>query len=154
VRPCNNIILAATLALAGPWAAGQTVYRCGSSYSQQPCPGGTAVEVSDPRTPADAVRAGRVATADAKRADALEKARLAREKNAPQAIVIEPPAVAEPETASYRDGTRPKVGKLEQFTAVEPRQPGEGRKKHGKEKAKKKEKEEKAKDKPAPGLAS
>ena len=38
----NITLLAAVLALASPWAAAQTVWRCGNSYSQQPCPGGTA----------------------------------------------------------------------------------------------------------------
>ena len=81
-------ILAAALALCAPWAPAQTVYRCGSSYSQQPCAGATALEVSDPRTPADAARAGKAAAGDAKRADAMEKERLAQEKNAPKGLVI------------------------------------------------------------------
>src|SRR5687768_7219061 len=41
--PMKRIVLAA-LALAACSTGAQQVYRCGSSYSQQPCPGGTAVE--------------------------------------------------------------------------------------------------------------
>jgi len=122
----RHFIIAAALAFAGPWAWGQTVYRCGNSYGQQACPGGTAVDSADARTPADADRAAGVAAADARRADALEKARLAQEKNAPKAIVIEPQMPATPpEARPAKDGTKPKTGKLEQFTAVSPRPPGE-----------------------------
>ena len=35
-------------------AGAQPVYRCGSSYGQQPCPGGTPVAADDSRTPAEA----------------------------------------------------------------------------------------------------
>lgn len=122
-------ILATLAALAfAALAQAQTVYRCGSSYSQQPCPGGTPVAASDPRTPADAARASSAAAVDAKRADALEKARLVQEKNAPKAIIIGPqtPAVADAKPA--KDGTKAKAGKLEQFTAVAPGKPGAAKK--------------------------
>lgn len=136
-------ILAAALALCAPWAPAQTVYRCGSSYSQQPCPGGAPVAAADPRTPAESARAGNVAAADAKRADALEKARLAQEKNAPKAVVIAPSTPVPPTAAPAHDAARAKPGKLDQFTAQSPRQPGEGKKKGGKDKAARK-----AKDRP------
>ena len=87
-------LLLAALSLAACCAGAQTVYRCGSSYSAQPCPGATALDVTDQRPPADAARAGKVASDDWKRAEAMEKARLAQEKNAPRALVIgqkEPP---------------------------------------------------------------
>ena len=129
----NPTLILATLACAAS-AQAQTVYRCGSSYSQQPCPGGTPVEVSDPRTPADAARASGAAAADARRADALEQARRAQEKNAPKAIVIGPqtPAVADAKPA--KDGTKPKTRKPEQFTAVSPAKPGAANKPKGKKK--------------------
>jgi hypothetical protein len=113
----NKLVLVA-LALAAT-AQAQTVYRCGSSYSQQPCPGGTPVATTDARTPGEAARAGGNAAADWKRAEAMEKARLAQEKNAPKAIVIGPqtPAV---DARPAKDGTKAKAGKLEQFTAVSP----------------------------------
>ena len=52
------------LVLLGAWlplaAAAQTVYRCGPAgnvYTQQPCADGRAIDVSDPRTPAQAAEA-------------------------------------------------------------------------------------------------
>jgi hypothetical protein len=140
----QDTILAAALALCAPWAQAQTqaVYRCGNSYSQQPCPGGAPVAADDPRTPAEAARSGSVAAADARRADAMEKARLAQEKNAPKAVVIAPSAPV-PQQAAGRthDGAHAKPGKPDQFTAQSPAQPGEGKKKDGKDKAAKKPKD-------------
>jgi hypothetical protein len=128
-------MIATALALAGPWATGQTVYRCGNDYGQRPCAGGTAIEASDGRTPAEAARASSVAAADARRADALEKARLAQEQNAPKAIVIgPPPAVEKP----AKDGGKAKGGKLEQFTAQSPGKGGAGEAKKPKKPKKKK----------------
>ncbi len=42
----KTFVVAAALALTGPWAAAQTVWRCGSSYGQQPCAGGMALPAS------------------------------------------------------------------------------------------------------------
>jgi hypothetical protein len=109
------LILAASLALATPLAAAQTVWRCGNSYAQEPCAGGKSLTLSEPVTgqPMPA------ANIDAKLAGDLEKARLAQERNAPKAIIIAP-VEAPPIPTSSRDGTKPKMGKLEQFTAVSP----------------------------------
>jgi hypothetical protein len=115
----NPTLILATLALAAP-AQAQTVYRCGSSYSQQPCPGGQPVAAADAPSPADAARASGNAAADMKRAEAMEKARLAQEKNAPKAIIIGPqtPAVADAKPA--KQAKKAKAGKPEPFTAVVP----------------------------------
>lgn len=43
------IVLIAFYAYSTP-SISQNVYRCGSNYSQTPCPDGTALNVSDPRT--------------------------------------------------------------------------------------------------------
>jgi hypothetical protein len=123
----------AALALAGSWAAGQTVYRCGSSYGTQPCAGGTVVDTADPRTGADAARATKVSVEDAKRADAMEKARLAQEKNAPKAIVIlpkEPPTKPQAHAGEHAKDKKKAKGKGKEqdpdlFTATAP---GEGKK--------------------------
>ena len=113
-------LVLATLALAAS-AQAQTVYRCGSSYSQQPCAGGQPVAASDARAPADAARASGHAAADMKRAEGMEKARLAQEKNAPRAIIIGP------QTPADRDAKpvvrKAKAGKLEEFKAVSPAKP-------------------------------
>jgi hypothetical protein len=131
--PRQILTLAAALALASPWAGAQTVWRCGNSYSEQPCAGGAAVSVAEPVTSRRV--ATPVANTDAKLAAEMEKARLAQERNAPKAIVIGPqePASA-PRGASARDGTKPKAGKLEQFSAVSPRHPGEKKKAKAKRK--------------------
>ncbi|HEX2544269.1 MAG TPA: hypothetical protein VHL79_05295 [Ramlibacter sp.] len=121
----HPFIITAALVVVAPWAHGQAVYRCGSSYSQQPCPGGTTVQVDDARTPAEAARANSVAAADRKRADAMEKARLAQEKNAPKALVIGPAqaaASAPVVKVVARDDKKKKKGKQpEHFTAVAPK---------------------------------
>jgi hypothetical protein len=127
-----RLLIAAIVAAASPWATGQTVYRCGSNYSQQPCAGGSAIETPPAPSAADRAQSASVAAADAKRADALQKARLEQEKNAPRAVVpaASPgPPVADP----AKGGPKAKAGKLEQFTAVSPGKPG-------KKKAKKKPK--------------
>ena len=61
------------------WA--QTTYKCGNSYSQQPCPGGTVVDTADPRTSEQKKQAEQAIQRDAKLASELEKSRLQQEKN-------------------------------------------------------------------------
>jgi hypothetical protein len=129
VRLQENIILAAALVLSSAAAQAQTVYRCGNSYSQQPCPGAAPVAAGDPRTPAEAARSGSVASADAKRADAMEKARIAQEKNAPKAGVIGPSPAASQAHAHARDGSPTHSRKTDPFTAKTPAPPGEPDKK-------------------------
>jgi hypothetical protein len=129
VRLQDNIILAAALVLCGAGTQAQTVYRCGNSYSQQPCPGAAPVAASDPRTPAEAARSGSVAAADAKRADAMEKTRIAQEKNAPKPGVIGPSAPTAQSHAQAPQAGHSKNGKPDQFTAKTPGQPGEANKK-------------------------
>ena len=64
-------------------ALGQTIYRCGNSYSQSPCPGATSLDVSDGRSAAQKSEADAATTAAARAATAMEKERLARERTAP-----------------------------------------------------------------------
>ena len=58
----------------------QIVYRCGTEYSQTPCPGGKILESSDPRSAAQRAEAVRVAAQERKKA-----AELARERHALEA---------------------------------------------------------------------
>jgi hypothetical protein len=123
----KNAILGALLALAGAGTPAQTVWRCGAGYSPQPCEGGTAVAAPHTPTPAEARQAAAAAQVDAKRAEALEKARLAQEKNAPKAIVIAP---VEPAAKPAEKGRKAaKTGKPEEFTAVAPGKPRDRQKK-------------------------
>ena len=62
-------------------AGAQTTYKCGNSYSQQPCPGGTVVDTADPRTSAQKKQAEQAIQRESKLASELEKSRLQKEKN-------------------------------------------------------------------------
>jgi len=58
------------------------VYRCGASYSHEPCTGGGAVAVDDARSASQIAQARKVALLDARLADALERQRLLAEQAA------------------------------------------------------------------------
>jgi hypothetical protein len=113
-------VLGAILALASPWTAAQGVWRCGNSYGQQPCAGGSVVATDRTPSAAEAAQSRRGADADAKRAGELEKARLEREKNAPAAVIPPEPKAAEAKgtAGKKKDG---KSGKhAEHLTATAP----------------------------------
>lgn len=118
----KNIIIGTALALAASWCAAQTVYRCGNSYSAQPCEGAAVVAPPQHRpTAAEGARALKAAQVDASRAEALEKARLAQEKNAPKAVILGGPAT--PPAAAASAKARPKAGGKEKgkdFVAAVP----------------------------------
>lgn len=97
-------MLAAAIA-ACAWlspAAGQTVYRCGDSYSQQPCPDARAVPAEDARTAAQRTESLRATQRDAQAAHKMEESRLKEEARAarapadavPSAVPEEKPVVA------------------------------------------------------------
>ncbi|MBX9872442.1 MAG: hypothetical protein K2X75_10630 [Burkholderiaceae bacterium] len=72
-------LLAATALACCATVPAQTVYRCGNSYSQTPCPGGSAVDATDRRTP-EQRKAHEASVREEKRAgDTLEKTRLKEE---------------------------------------------------------------------------
>lgn len=80
----SHLIAAVFLILALP-AHSQTVYRCGNSYSQIPCPGGNAVDASDSRTP-EQRKAHEASVRHEKRsADRLENTRQREEAAAARA---------------------------------------------------------------------
>ncbi len=87
-------------ALAAPPAPGPTkVYRCGTdgkTFSQTPCPAGSAVEVSDPRTPAQQQQARDAAQRQGQLGADLERQRRERERAAQgqRAISIGPVAAS------------------------------------------------------------
>ena len=66
--------------LPGATALGQTVYRCGDSYSQTPCPGATSLEVDDSRSALQKAQADAATAAASRAAAAMERERLARER--------------------------------------------------------------------------
>jgi len=99
-------------------AAAQTVYRCGNSYSPQPCPGGNAVEATTHAPSAQEQATARDQTKrEAKAADSMEKARLKEEAKPAQVYVA--PAKAQAASAERKPVlTKPK--KPAYFTAVAP----------------------------------
>jgi hypothetical protein len=117
------------LALCG-WLPAQaqvkTVYRCGGSYSDTPCPGGTVVTTDDPRSAAQRAQTDAATKRDARSAQVLEHERLKQEGKPVPAIILapEPPA-----SAAARPAAGKKLKKPEVFTAVSPKKPGDAPKK-------------------------
>ena len=74
--------LAAGAAHSQPAASeGNTAYRCANgTYSSTPCPGGTQLDVADPRTPAQQQQAKDAAAREARLAKQLAAERRLREK--------------------------------------------------------------------------
>jgi hypothetical protein len=68
-----------SLAAAAPRAHAQAVYRCGSTYSQTPCPDGRIVPATDPRSAAQRAEAKRVAALERQQGQQMERERLAQE---------------------------------------------------------------------------
>ena len=66
--------------LPGAAALGQTVYRCGDSYNQAPCPGATSLDVDDSRSALQKAQADAATAAARRAASAMEHERLARER--------------------------------------------------------------------------
>ena len=76
----KHIALALLLASAALQAtAAGPIYRCGTSYSQTPCPGGKLVDAADPRSAAQRAEAQRIAARERRDAAQLERERRARE---------------------------------------------------------------------------
>ena len=67
-----------SLAALQATAAGP-IYRCGTSYSQVPCPDGKLVDAADPRSAAQRAEAQRIAARERRDASQLERERHARE---------------------------------------------------------------------------
>ena len=114
------MLLCAALAGWLPAAGAQAIYRCGDSYSQQPCPGGKVVDADDARSAGQKAQTDQAVRRDAKAAEALEKARLKDEAH-PAQLVMPPPKPQQP----ARPAAAAKLKKPEQFTAVAPKKPGD-----------------------------
>jgi hypothetical protein len=77
-RRLDALLLLAACLVAGGVAA-QTVYKCGNTYSQLPCPDAAVIK-PDPRSNAQKAQADRATARDARIANAMEKSRLQQEK--------------------------------------------------------------------------
>lgn len=67
----------------------QTVYRCGSSYSQTPCPGSTPLDVSDERSKAQKSQTDAAIRRDHQTAESMEKNRLKQEDSQARTIAAQ-----------------------------------------------------------------
>ena len=72
-------IFGLALAMACAQLPAQTLYRCGNEYRDTPCPNGIALDVRDPRTPAQSAQADQQTAKDSALAQQLEKSRLQSE---------------------------------------------------------------------------
>lgn len=128
-------LLGAALAAGAATAGAEGIYRCGDSYSQQPCPGGKLVDAADARSAGQKSQTDQAVRRDAKAADAMEKARLKEEARPAQLLM--PPQKAQ--EATPKPVAASKTHKPGQFTAVAPKKPGDvppGKKKREKTKKK------------------
>jgi|GEM_PF-2072657 len=100
-------ILAALPAAAQtpPVNDGRSVYRCADGrYTDTPCPGGQALDASDPRSDAQRQQAGDAAARDARLADRLAAERRARDQAAQgqRAANLTPRAASQPASQPRR----------------------------------------------------
>ena len=101
-------------------AHAQTVFRCGSVYSQTPCPQAKVVEATDPRSAAQRAEAKRVAASERQLAADMRRDRLAEENALKPAAAgslsaAKPPA-AKPESHADRGAKK----KKQKRTSVKP----------------------------------
>ena len=106
-RSLTAIFLTAAVALS-TGALAQPVYKCGDHYSQLPCPGGALIDTSDPRSAAQKAQTDLATERDARRADAMEQARLQQEQadlaaNTPKA---KPPSADRASNSRVRQVTK------------------------------------------------
>lgn len=82
-----GIFAAAATAAAAPTGqpGAQGTWRCGNTYTDQPCKGGSEVKVDDSRSESDRRAADAATRRNEVRADELERSRLGREKVASEA---------------------------------------------------------------------
>ena len=79
-HPIFDAIIFVAICALSSWANGQNAYKCGSTYSQTPCPDGVPVATGDTRTEAQKRQTESATSLTARTADAMEKDRLAQEK--------------------------------------------------------------------------
>lgn len=117
---------ALALSAAGLFHSGiqaQPVYRCGNSYSQVPCPGGSVIETSDSRDKTQKTQTDTAIQRDRQAADALEKSRLKQEASQSRAstkfaeLERHPMPSNDPPADGDRLDATKKVKKSQYFTA-------------------------------------
>ena len=101
---------ALTLLFTAIGAQAQTVFRCGSVYSQTPCPQGKVVEATDSRSAAQRAEAKRVAADERKLAADMRRDRI-NEENARQPAVAGSLSAPKPVPAAERSAAKRKKQK-------------------------------------------
>jgi len=102
----NKWLAAAMLCLTAVGAPAQIAYRCGNTYSQEPCPQARVVDVGDARTDAQRAEGLRVAALDRQMADTMGRERLARDAAAKG---------GNSKAAKSTKAKRPRVSKIKWF---------------------------------------
>lgn len=96
----------------GASAAEAPVYRCSNSYSSQPCPGGAALDLTDPRSAAQQREAREASERDAALARQLKAQRLVDERALPKGVAanlgpvaVHPPAkvASKPHQSAHKE---------------------------------------------------
>ncbi|HWI83864.1 hypothetical protein [Ramlibacter sp.] len=113
-------LLACVASWSIPAAAGE-VWRCGDTYSNQPCPGGKLVPAQDARSADQRAQTNQAVRRDAKVADEMEKARLKEEAKPVAAAIPSPREEPVPPAAADRTVSGAVAKKPAYFTAVSPR---------------------------------
>ncbi|QKO20733.1 hypothetical protein [Rhodoferax sp. BAB1] len=120
--PSHRIALLLLPLVLAATAQAQTVYRCGNSYSQQPCPGGNAIDATDSRSPEQRKAREASVKREQRSADTMEKTRQKEEAAALRAA--EQTAKAERTTekdakksATNKSKTAPAKDKLPAYRA-------------------------------------
>lgn len=89
------IMGAALVGLSGLASAGQTVYRCGNSYSDAPCAGASTLSFDDSRSPAQKAQTDAATVQTRALAQQMERERLSRENSAMSAGAAAKPLKAD-----------------------------------------------------------
>ncbi len=107
------------LLLVATGANAQPVYRCGSVYSQSPCPHGKIVEATDPRTAAQRAEARRVVDDERRLAAEMRRERLAEQAAVKPAAAssLSGPVPAQPASGAER-GPKKRVSAKAEAPAV------------------------------------
>ena len=103
----RQVMLALAACVISSSVMAQAVYKCGSTYSQIPCPNGVVIN-TDARSSAQKAQADLATARDARTASAMEKARLLQEKADLAANTPRPPAKAASASKKHKSDARKK----------------------------------------------
>lgn len=85
-KPSLKALLLITACALSTGAIAEKTYRCGTSYSQAPCPGGIILDTTDERSSDQKKQADLATKRDASVANEMEKTRLQNDKKQPPTV--------------------------------------------------------------------